>query len=216
MSQDFNAILAGISGLSGSGKTFMIEHLRHRLGKHACFISLDDYYKPYHQQATDVNGITNFDLPDALEADRFFTDVENLMRGRPVILRKYQFENFGAEEQFEELHPAPIIVAEGLFVFHFAAIRNLMSRRFFIETDLEISLQRRLNRDTRERGIPLERSRYQWDNHVMPGYKQFVLPYREICDLIIFNDGDPSSNIDKIERSLHEALTPEAAARLNE
>jgi uridine kinase len=215
MSRDFNSILAGISGLSGSGKTFMIEHLRQRLGKNACFISLDDYYKPYHQQAKDANGITNFDLPDALESDRFFTDVENLMRGRPVLLRKYQFENFDAEEQFEELHPAPIVVAEGLFVFHFAAVRNLMSRRFFIETDLELSLQRRLNRDTLERGIPLERSRYQWDNHVMPGYTQYVLPYRDACDLIIQNHGDPEENLIRMERSLHEALTPEALARLH-
>lgn len=209
-----DTLLAGISGLSGSGKTFLIGKLREKLGSNACFISLDDYYKPYHEQAVDDNGVTNFDLPGALESERFITDVENLLRGRPVILRKYQFENFGAEEQFEEIQPAPIVIAEGLFVFHFSEVRNLMDVRIFVETDPDVSLQRRLLRDTRERGIPEERSRYQWDYHVMPGYLNYVLPYRDACDLIVHNEGEPTGNIERMKSAIFAKLSPAAAARI--
>jgi len=209
-----DTLLAGISGLSGSGKTYLIGKLRETLGSNACFISLDDYYRPYHEQTVDENGVTNFDLPGALESERFITDVENLLRGRPVVLRKYQFENFGAEELFEEIQPAPIVIAEGLFVFHFSEVRNLMDVRIFIETDPAISLQRRLLRDTNERGITEERSRYQWDYHVMPGYQQYVLPYRDSCDLTIFNEGDTTANVARMKSVIIRKLSPAAAARM--
>ncbi len=214
MNRNPDSLLVGISGLSGSGKTFMLSHLKTALGANACFISMDDYYKPYEQQQQDEQGVTNFDLPDALEYERFITDVAQLLMGRPVMLRKYQFENFGAEEQFIQLDPAPIVIAEGLFVFHFPEVRNQMSLRFFIESDLAISLQRRLDRDTRERGITLERSRYQWDHHVMPGYQKYVLPWRDSCDLIIHNHGAPDAHISEMEQRIMEALSPEAMARL--
>lgn len=209
-----DSLLVGISGLSGSGKTFMLEHLKQALGKAACFISMDDYYKPYEQQQQDDQGVTNFDLPEALEYERFIMDVEQLLMGRPVMLRKYQFENFGAEEQFIRLDPAPIVIAEGLFVFHFPEVRNQMSLRFFIESDLALSLQRRLDRDTSERGITLERSRYQWDHHVMPGYQKYVLPWRDSCDLIIHNDGPPHGHVENMRRLIMERMSPEAMARI--
>lgn len=214
MQRNPDSMLVGISGLSGSGKTFMLSHLKAALGANACFISMDDYYKPYEQQVQDEQGVTNFDLPDALEYDRFITDVEQLLMGRPVMLRKYQFENFGVEEQFIQLDPAPIVIAEGLFVFHFPEVRNQMSLRFFIESDLALSLQRRLDRDTRERGIALERSQYQWHNHVMPGYQQYVLPWRDSCDLIVHNNGVPDAHVEAMKQQIMQQLSPETMARM--
>ena len=48
----------GITGGSGSGKTFFLQGLAsHFQPEQICLISQDNYYKPIEQQTTDENGI---------------------------------------------------------------------------------------------------------------------------------------------------------------
>jgi uridine kinase len=65
----------GITGLSGSGKTYFIERIKEKLQDKVAVISFDDYYKPLHEQEKDENGITNFDLPGALYHQQFHEDI---------------------------------------------------------------------------------------------------------------------------------------------
>lgn len=208
----------GISGLSGSGKTFFIERIKERLQEKVAVISFDDYYKPREEQEADENGITNFDLPTALYHERFQEDLLKLLEGHPVLIKKYHFENDEAPETVEIIESAPVIIAEGLFAFDFPEIDALLSYRIFIETDMELSLSRRLARDIRERGIPEERSLYQWHNHVMPAWENHILPHRDRCNMIIRNDGPADQNtadiIAAIAKHAHPGILADIADRL--
>lgn len=210
--------IIGITGLSGSGKTYFIDRIKEKLLEKVAVISFDDYYKPLHEQAKDDNGITNFDLPGALYHQQFFEDLLKLAEDKPVLLKKYNFENFDAPDRVDIIEPAPVIIAEGLFVFDFPEIDNLLSSRIFIEANMQLSLERRLERDLRERGIPMERSLYQWHNHVMPAWDKHILPHKDRCDLQIVNDGPAEENIrvilQHISRNAHPAVLREISDKL--
>ena len=188
----------GITGISGSGKTFFIEKIKEAMGDKVAVLSFDDYYKPIEDQREDANGVINFDVPQALYHEQFHQDLLQLLQGRPVVIKKYQFENFEAPETTEVIYPAPFIIAEGLFVFHFKEIDGLLNYRIFVESDLELSLNRRLARDTRERGITHERSLYQWNYHVLPCYRDYILPHKNRSDLVVFNESEYQENLQLI------------------
>lgn len=205
----------GITGLSGSGKTYFIERIKEILQEKVAVISFDDYYKPLHEQEKDENGITNFDLPEALYHRQFHEDLLKLMEGKQVLLKKYNFENHDAPERVDIIESAPVIIAEGLFVFDFPEIDNLLSCRIFIEADMQLSLERRLDRDMRERGIPRERSLYQWHNHVMPAWDKHIVPHKERCNLHIVNDGPAEVNTKKIIAYIVKHAHPEVLQEIS-
>lgn len=202
------SFVIGIGGISGSGKTYYIDKLKERYKNAVSVISFDDYYKPLHEQETDDNGITNFDLPSALYHERFCEDLLKLLQNHPVLHKKYNFENYDAPETVEIVSPAPLIVAEGLFVFDFPQIDKLLNMRIFMEADRALSLERRLQRDTRERGIPEERSLYQWHNHVLPAFNNHIEPHKLRCDLVIENNGPADDNLEMIHQTLHTKADP--------
>lgn len=190
--------ILGISGLSGSGKTFYIQKLKEHFGNNVCLLSFDDYYKPVDQQSLDDNGVINFDLPGGLFHDKFKEDLLHLTQNRPVMFNKYQFQNYDAPPIVEITEPAPIIIAEGLFLFDFPDVDLMLDLRIFIETDIEISLKRRLVRDMKERGISEELSMYQWNNHVLPSFEKHILPHKKRCDLVLNNNSDFEPNLKKL------------------
>ena len=62
----------GITGGSGSGKTYFINRLSAQFSDdQICLLSQDHYYKPRDLQVIDERGVKNFDLPEAIERERF-------------------------------------------------------------------------------------------------------------------------------------------------
>lgn len=189
--------LIGIVGGSASGKTTFIKDLATRFSlKQLCVISQDHYYHPLHLQARDEQGEVNFDLPTSLDSQRCLADLKSLIDGQSVNIREYTFNRPDAEPAEHLLEPAPVIIMEGLFVFHYKEIADLLDLRIFIDAPQDLMLSRRIERDYRERGYPEEVVRYQWDHHVAPAYKAYLEPYRESSDLII-------TNIHGFERALN-------------
>ena len=185
----------GLSGLSGAGKTFYIAHLRKRIGEHLSVLTFDDYYKPIEEQALDKNGYPNFDLPDALDHELYVQHLSDLIQGKSIRKTEYAFELKNAQSKILSIKPSPIIVAEGLFIYQNAKIRELLDYKVFLSCDEQICLQRRLKRDSEERGVPVKRSAYQWKEHVLPAYERFIRPFQEICDVTYVNDGHPERNL---------------------
>jgi uridine kinase len=205
---NFQPLVIGISGISGSGKTFYIEQLQRMLGELVAVISFDDYYRPLEEQASDENGVTNFDLPDSLYHEKFQLDLLKLRENHPVVYKKYHFENYDAPEETAVISPAPIIVAEGLFIFDFPEIDKWIDLRIFVEADMELSLRRRLRRDANERGIPEERSLYQWKHHVLSAWENHILPHRQRCDLVLENNGPADANMLLVKTKIWEKAHP--------
>lgn len=181
-------LLVGVAGGSGSGKTTVIRALREALPAGAvALISQDDYYRPIAEQFVDANGQVNFDLPDSIEMDRLLADVEVLCGGGTLRRQEYTFNQPGVTPEWIEVLPAPVILVEGLFVFHHTPLRERFHLKVFIDADEQVQLQRRLARDAAERGYGPEEVKYQWENHVMPAYRNYLLPYRERCEVRLDN-----------------------------
>lgn len=183
------AYLVGVAGGSGSGKTTLIRALRDRLpAGSVCLVSQDDYYHPLERQVADANGRTNFDLPSAIDLDLLADDLRSLANGEAIYRKEYTFNQPGIEPKWLEVRPAPVILVEGLFVLHHAAVRDQFHLKVFVEASESVQLDRRLARDAAERGYGPADVRYQWEHHVMPAHRAYLLPYRSHCDLHVVNE----------------------------
>lgn len=182
-------LIIGITGGSGSGKSSLMKALYKSIPSGmADILTQDDYYHPKNKQQKDELGQVNFDLPTALDLDRFARDLRKLRTGRPVHVREYTFNERSRLPRERLVSPAPIILTEGLFLLCDDDIRVELDHTIFVETDPDTQLQRRLARDMQERGYTAEMIEYQWENHVLPAYGEYLLPYRSHCDLCIDND----------------------------
>jgi uridine kinase len=183
------AYLVGVAGGSGSGKTSLVRALRESLPDGmVCLVSQDDYYLPKEQQTADANGRINFDMPTSVDLDALARDLATLVSGEPIYKKEYTFNQEGREPILIELRPAPIVLVEGLFVLHHAPVRELFDLRVFIDASEDAQLERRLKRDAEERGYGSDDVLYQWEHHVLPAYRSYLLPYRHLCDLHVVNE----------------------------
>lgn len=198
----------GVTGLSGSGKSYYVDRLKEIFSNNITIVGFDDYYKPLAEQHIDEHGEANYDLPTALYSDMFYEDLLKLIEYHPVMIKKYQFEHYDAPEVIETVSPAPILLVEGLFVMEFPQVDALLDYRIFIDCDTDLCFNRRLKRDVAERNIPEKRSLHQWKHHVMPAYENFILPHKEKCDLVVINDGPADKNIQIIVDSIYSEAHP--------
>lgn len=181
--------IIGITGGSGSGKTTFIHTLRATFSEEQlCVISQDDYYRPLKEQKTDRMGITNFDLPKAIDKKAFIKDVARLIEGETVERQKYTFNNDEATPKMLVFKPTPIIIVEGLFVFHFKKMREQLDLKIYLHAKENLKVIRRIKRDRVERNYPLEDVLYRYENHVLPAFEKYIKPYQDQADLIINNN----------------------------
>lgn len=207
MSENRKPYLIGLSGGSGCGKTTVIQTLFEELPKGSIsLISQDNYYLKKEEQPIDENGVVNFDTPNSFRRKELLEDVNLLAKGNTVSYLEYTFNNKNWEPKKVEIQPAPIVLIEGLFVFHFEELRKLFDYRVFIDTDEEERLKRRIKRDLEERGYPEDEVRYQWKNHVMPAFNDYLHPFIDSCDLIIDNSHHFREDLDVLKAHIHELL----------
>ncbi len=181
----------GIAGSSGSGKTFFLKSfLNHFDENQITLISQDDYYIPANTKTREENRLYNFDLPTAINREAFYKDIKDLFEGKTVYKEEYTFNNPDLTPKILEIKPAPILIVEGLFIFHYGEINELLDFRVFLDADEDVALRRRLKRDLIERGYDEDDVKYKWVEHVVPSYNQYLLPYREGCDEVIVNNTD--------------------------
>lgn len=181
--------IVGITGGSASGKTtFLNKLLTSFPPEDICLISQDNYYKPREQQTKDPNGVVNFDLPSCIDDAAFAHDVQQISQGKTVYRTEYTFNNPNVVPKQLEFRPAPIVVVEGIFVFYFAAVAELLDLKVYIDAKEYIKLQRRIVRDKIERGYDLDDVLYRYTHHVAPTYEKYIKPYKYDADIIIPNN----------------------------
>ena len=197
----------GISGGSGSGKSTFVKELAATFSpEEVCILSQDNYYKPRELQVSDQKGEINFDLPESFKEEEYHQDVLKLLNGEEVVLKEYTYNNALATPKLVHYKPAPVIVIEGIFVFHFADVSALMDLKIFIDADEHIKLIRRIQRDKIERNYPLEDVLYRYQHHVFPSYQKYILPYKSACDMIVDNNISFEDAMEELRLSIREKL----------
>lgn len=184
-----NQLLIGIAGGSGSGKTTFLRAILDRFdSSEIALVSQDNYYLPKSHQEADGNGVLNFDLPTSIDRAHFYRDMVDLSEGKVIEILEYNFNNPDWVPQPLFVHPAPVIIMEGLFVFHYEEIREHLDYMVYVDAHHESRLERRIRRDAEERGYPEHDVRYQWANHVRPAEEQYLEPYKASCHLVVDNN----------------------------
>ncbi len=181
--------IVGVCGGSGSGKTcFIMDLIKSFDDNQITIISQDDYYRPREEQKVDKMGIVNFDLPTSIDKVAFQKDIESLMAGEIVQRQEYTFNNSSKKTKMLTFHPNPIVVVEGLFIFHYKKIRKLLDLKVFLDAKENLKVVRRIKRDRIERNYPLDDVLYRYENHVLPSFEKYILPFKSKADIIVNNN----------------------------
>jgi len=183
-------IVVGIAGASGSGKTLLAENVVRALGAHrAVTIAEDSYYRDLSDIALQERAATNFDHPDAFDHDLLAEHLARLLQGESISRPSYDYQTHTRLPDTEAVDARAVILVEGILVLNSPRLRELMDIRVFVDTDLDICLARRIQRDVAERGRTMRSVIEQYENYVRPMCLQFIEPSRQHAHIIIPGGG---------------------------
>ena len=192
-----NTIFIGIAGGTGSGKTTLTEHLAHRFGDEISVVHHDNYYKrqdrPFAERC-----LQNYDHPDAFETERMVEDLKHLKSGETIQCPVYDYTIHNRTDDTVTVAPAPVVIVEGILIFQDKALRDLLDIKIFVETDADVRILRRAQRDVEERGRSLTSVVNQYLSTVKPMHEQFVEPSRKFADIVVLEGGHNLVALDMI------------------
>ena len=177
-------VIVGIAGGTGSGKTTLSEKILETFPDCAILISQDSYYKDLSHLTEEERSHQNFDHPDSIDFELLKSHLNLLKNNKPIEIPIYNFRVHARENYTKTILPAKIIVLEGILLFAVPEIRELCDLKIFVETDDDIRLLRRIERDMSERGRNFESIRDQYITTVKPMHDAFVEPSKRYADVI--------------------------------
>ena len=183
-------VIIGVAGGTGSGKTTVAMRILERVGaEHVAYIPHDAYYRDLSHLPPALRAQVNFDHPDSLETELLIEHLKQLKAGRSVEIPVYDFTTHTRTAETRRVGPAPVILVEGILVFAEPALRELFDVKLYVDTDADIRLIRRLQRDVQERGRTFESVIRQYLSTVRPMHLEFVEPSKRYADVIIPEGG---------------------------
>ncbi|KAL3202077.1 hypothetical protein MRX96_042654 [Rhipicephalus microplus] len=178
----------GICGGSASGKTTVARKIIEALNvPWVTLLSMDSFYKVLDEEQhrlADENQF-NFDHPDAFDFDLLIETLKKLKEGKRVEVPIYNFVTHAREKRFKFMYGANVIIFEGILCFANKQLLNMMDMKIFIDTDSDIRLARRLQRDITDRGRDLEGCLAQYERFVKPAFDHYIAPSMVHADLIV-------------------------------
>ena len=188
----------GVAGGTCSGKTTVAERLASTVGdERLALIKQDAYYIERGHQPFDERAQANYDHPDAFDWDLMYQHLRDLLDGRTVAVPVYDYAQHNRSSEVVLVSPAPIVVFEGILALFDQPLRELFDLKIYVDTDADIRLTRRLQRDVAERGRTHERIIAQYLTTVRPSHMQFIEPSKRHADVIFPEGGlnDPAFEI---------------------
>jgi uridine kinase len=190
MSSVAHAVVIGVAGGTGSGKSTVVQRIAESLGPdRVAVLEHDRYYLDRGTLSFGDRAALNYDHPDALETQLLVQHVRELRAGRPIDAPLYDFTRHVRLSHTERVSPRPALIVEGILIFADRALRELMDIKVFVDTDPDTRFIRRLQRDVAERGRTVEAVISQYLATVKPMHLEFVEPSKRYADLIVPEGG---------------------------
>ena len=151
----------------------------------AQILSEDSYYRDQADLPLQQREQVNYDHPDALEHELLLQHLRTLKSDTPVAAPTYDYTEHTRSPQTQPLEPTGILIVEGILLLSSSELRQEFDLSLFVDTPLEVCLQRRMERDVRERGRSEESVQQQFDSTVKPMFHAHIEPTREYAHLIL-------------------------------
>ena len=184
-----DTILIGVAGGIGSGKTTLTHHLKEHFGEDVTVIGHDSYYKRQEGKTYEERAKQNYDHPSAFDTDLLIEHLQALKRGESIQCPVYSYTDHNRTDQTVTVHPAKVIIVEGILIFQNPVLRDMFDIKLFVETDADERILRRALRDVEERGRTLQSVVTQYLTTVKPMHDQYVEPSRKYADIIVLEGG---------------------------
>lgn len=191
-------LLIGIAGGTGSGKSTVAKRIAEAMPASVAFLDMDAYYRNFEQLTLDERRKVNWDHPDAFDLDLLVTHLDQLGARVPIEKPIYDFVRHLRANESRPVAPADVIVIDGILLFVDERVRARCDVKVFVDTDADERLIRRIRRDTKVRGRPLDEILDQYLTTVQPMHLQYVEPSKRYADLVIPRGGHNLVAIDLI------------------
>ena len=190
-------IIIGVTGGSGSGKTSVSRAIFDQLHGHSLMMLQEDsYYKSQDDIPFEERTKVNYDHPNAFDTDLLIEQLEDLLNWKTIEIPVYDYAAHTRSKEVLVQEPREVIIVEGILTLNDARLRDLMDIKIFVDTDDDIRIIRRIQRDIEERGRTLQSVIDQYLETVKPMYHQFIEPSKRYADIIVPEGGENQVAID--------------------
>lgn len=190
-------VVIGIAGGSCSGKTSVTRAIYEVFRDHSVVvIEQDYYYKDQSHMTFEERLETNYDHPLAFDTDLLIDHVNKLLNRQAIDKPVYDYVQHTRAEEVIRVEPKDVIIVEGILVLEDERLRALMDIKLFVDTDPDLRIIRRIQRDIQERGRTADSVIEQYLTAVRPMHNMFIEPTKRYADVIIPEGGDNGVAID--------------------
>ena len=207
MSTKNSPIIIGVTGGSGSGKTTVSKKILEQLNRHSIsIIQQDSYYKDQAGMTMEERRAVNYDHPLAFDSDLLYQHLKMLKQRQAIDVPVYDYTISTRSPEVIHQEPTDVVILEGILILSDERIRDMLDIKVYVDTDDDIRIIRRIERDTQERGRSLESIITQYLTGVKPMYHQFIEPTKRYADLIVPEGGENSVAIDLLVTKVRDIL----------
>ena len=204
-------VVIGITGGSCSGKTSVTRAIYDVFRDHSVVvIEQDYYYKDQSHMTFEERLKTNYDHPLAFDTDLLIEHVNKLINREAIDKPVYDYVHHTRANEVIHVEPQDVIIIEGILVLEDERLRDLMDIKLFVDTDSDLRIIRRIQRDIKERGRTAESVIEQYVTAVRPMHNMFIEPTKRYADVIIPEGGDNDVAIDLMVTKIKTILESES------
>ena len=201
-------VIIGVTGGSGSGKTSVSRAIFDSLNGHSLLmIQEDSYYKSQDDISFDERVKVNYDHPNAFDTDLLIEQLGDLLEWKAIDIPVYDYVQHTRSKKTVHVEPKEVIIVEGILVLNDPRLRDLMDIKIFVDTDDDIRIIRRIQRDLEESGRSLQSVIDQYLSTVKPMYHQFIEPTKRYADIIVPEGGENQVAIDILVTKVRDIIS---------
>ncbi|ERG66308.1 MULTISPECIES: uridine kinase [Exiguobacterium] len=201
-------VIIGVAGGTGSGKTTVARALVDAFeGQSVVMIEQDAYYKDQSEMTMEERYKTNYDHPFAFDNDLLIEQIKQLQEHKAIEKPVYDYAAHTRSDQTILIEPVDVVIVEGILALEDDRLRDLMDIKVFVDTDADVRILRRMQRDLNERGRSIDSVVAQYTNVVRPMHLQFCEPTKRYADIIVPEGGENFVAIDLLVTKIRWVLT---------
>lgn len=199
-------LVIGIAGGSGSGKTILTNQIAAQFLEQVTVIKHDNYYKAHDDMDYDERSRLNYDHPNAFDTELMIEHLKALKKGESIECPIYDYTIHNRSKDTITIVPNKVIIVEGILIFENKDLCDLMDIRIFVDTDADLRIIRRIQRDVMERARSLESVINQYIETVKPMHEQYVEPSKKNANVIVPEGGYNQAAMEMIRNHIKNHL----------